>query len=434
MSDQTNAPAHKDRGHSELGASSCYRWWNCPGSVRMQRGRPDTAGLAAQRGTAAHEVAQLCLETRQDAIEFTGRIVNGVEFDEDLVNCVQEYLDNCRRLVPHVILPSEMMIEVSFDLDSLGTPMAPVLDEFGEPTGELRPVHMFGTADFCAYVPISRELYIEDLKSGFVYVDASSPQLKYYALGAMLALGAGKPVSKIHASIVQPNGQRGDAVRSITYDADELIEWSFDLMAHAEAAAQPDAPLRAGSWCDYCKASGDCAEQARTALAAAQVEFVEDSIKVPELDTLSPRQKAEILIHKDLIMGWLNAVFDAALRDALADPDAVPGFKPVNKRAHRAFRDEAEAIEALTDVGLPSDALRTKPELLSPAQIETVLAEFEKAAGRYKTKKAAKEAAKLFLSDYVHSPSSGPTLAPVSDPRPALQAAGSEFDAMPDIT
>ena len=88
--DASAEPAHADRAHSELGASSCERWWNCPGSVAASRGMPNRSSPAAELGTAAHEVAELCLRNGQDALEYVGRTVNGIEIDAHTADKVQK--------------------------------------------------------------------------------------------------------------------------------------------------------------------------------------------------------------------------------------------------------------------------------------------------------------------------------------------------------
>ena len=48
--------------HSSIGASSMYRWKNCPGSVKLSQGLPNRASIYAKEGSAAHEIVSLALE------------------------------------------------------------------------------------------------------------------------------------------------------------------------------------------------------------------------------------------------------------------------------------------------------------------------------------------------------------------------------------
>ena len=87
---------HKSREHSEIGASGAKRWMNCPGSVRLCRTIPNESSAAAEEGTAAHELAETCLKSGQDAVEFIDRTVHGFTVDEDMAEAVQVYLDYIR--------------------------------------------------------------------------------------------------------------------------------------------------------------------------------------------------------------------------------------------------------------------------------------------------------------------------------------------------
>ena len=67
---------HKDRAHSELGASSASRWMNCPSSVALSRDIPDTTNAFASESTCAHELCDIALNEGKDAVEY---IVNEYE-------------------------------------------------------------------------------------------------------------------------------------------------------------------------------------------------------------------------------------------------------------------------------------------------------------------------------------------------------------------
>jgi hypothetical protein len=88
----------------------------------------------------------------------------------------------------------------------------------------------------------------------------------------------------------------------------------------------------------------------------------------------------------------------------------VPGYKLVAKRGTRQWVDEAR-IEAWADANGVEEAYDTK--IKSPAQLEKVL----------------KKTTLDFPSDLVVSISSGSTLAPDSDPRPAVLQIGRQLTA-----
>jgi hypothetical protein len=87
----------------------------------------------------------------------------------------------------------------------------------------------------------------------------------------------------------------------------------------------------------------------------------------------------------------------------------VPGYKLVAKRATRQWTDEDKAASALSQVLSPEDVYTKK--LVTPPQAEKLL------------KKAKQE----LPAELVVSISSGSTLAPDSDPRPAVLNIGKQL-------
>lgn len=408
-------PDHTAREHSELGASIAERWMNCPASVRLVRGEPNPSSPEADRGTATHEVAHMCLLSGHDAIEYVGRIVNGIEIDDVIADGVQMYLDNCRA---HDV--SESHFEVRFNLESLDAP-AP----------------MFGTADYVGYDMLEQILYVDDYKNGFVYVDAKTPQLKYYALGAMLWLGDDKPVSQVVVTICQPNGL-GLALKTDTFDAVELVEWSQDLMTAARRALDPASPAVPGPWCakpgKACPVAGKCAVHADHVLTAARVDSIDylSPMTVPEVRMLTQAEAGAVVGAAPMLRDYLNAV-EALVR---RNPEGT-GWKVVPTNPQEVWVDEAEAAMTLqlehgiADPFEPPAPIKT----ISPATARGLIKESLHASrvashttGRKPTKKAAEADAHEMLGSLLTKRSGGTKLVPDADPRPAILTNGAEFD------
>lgn len=258
LTPQATTDDHSERAHSPLGASACSRWWNCPGSIYLSKGIPSRSSSFAREGTAAHELAQKCLESGKDAHHFLGiTIDDDILVTEEMTEAVQEYVDECRAQGDLGTLP--MMIETRISLNRLNP-----------------PADMFGTADFM--VVQGPLLVVLDLKYGKgVQVQAQdNPQLKYYALGALYALPDNIGIQRIKVGIVQPR-VLGVHIKYAEYDIMDLLEWSVELIDRAVIAMQPTSAVNPGSWCRFCPASGLCPAQAEKALRAAQdVFFVEE--------------------------------------------------------------------------------------------------------------------------------------------------------------
>jgi hypothetical protein len=389
-----SATTHEDRAHAVLGASSSHRWMACPGSVRLSANAPRRSSRYADEGTAAHQLAERCLSGHLDAAECVGEseLVNGAEWPvtDEMAEAVQVFLDAVRAAQQ----PGDtLLVEQQFDLSA---------------------VHegMFGTNDACVMSPARGTLYVFDYKHGKGHaVEAvGNPQLRYYGLGALLHLGA-TGIRDIVLTIVQPRAPHRDGpVRSERITVMDLLEWTADLRAAAVATEDVFAPIRAGEWCSFCPAAGACPALRDRALESAMADFSGATITVPaEPALLDPADLARLLDGADLIDKWLAAVRAHALHLAESG-QAVPGYKLVDKRATRKWRDPAQVPQALSALGVPPAEMYKEPELRSPAQIETLV------PGKNKKERETKIAA------LVEKISSGVNLVRDADPRGAREA------------
>lgn len=212
------------------------------------------SSVYAEEGTAAHELAQACLESGREPRDYIDEVRNGFIVDEDMVRQVGIYVRHCRRLIDTA---DRYKIEAKFNLAVL------------QP-----PADMYGTADFIAYFRHRQELHVVDLKFGKgVFVPAQDNlQLRYYALGAALDLG--EPVSTIVSTVVQPRIRNADPIRSAIIDVDELAEWAVWLIERAHDALDPSAKRVAGKHCRFCALTQNCLAHQRDRQKAAYNEFL----------------------------------------------------------------------------------------------------------------------------------------------------------------
>ena len=387
--------------HSELGASGCKRWWNCPGSVALSRGVENRSSPYAEEGTKAHALAEACLTNGQAAIEYVDRTC-----DAEMAEHVQVYLDECRNVLRWAGAKGHV-VEQRFSLAAIDPP-AP----------------MFGTADFVVWS--TEHLWVYDLKYGQgVQVEAEgNPQLRYYALGALLALpqDVGRTIRGVTMQIVQPRAPGGPAIRTAHISTLDLMEWSIELIDRAWAAMQTGAALNPGTWCKFCPASGRCPAQRDLAHETARAEF--------SVTLLTPAQIGEMLSRADALEQYLTDLRVAATAE-ISRGGAVPGWKLVPTKPRQAWRDTAEAAETLDMLHDLGDDRFTPRELVSPAVARGLLA--NRLADKHPTKKAAETAARAALDPLLTSSSIGVKLVAVSDTRLALPAAGTEFTALPAI-
>jgi hypothetical protein len=313
---------------------------------------------------------------------------------------VQLYLDHVRKVMS---LPGALFwIERKFSLAALNP---------------ARP--MFGTADFAAYVPSEKTLYVDDLKYGKGIVEVKgNPQPKYYALGVFLDLDPVQyPVEKIVVTIVQPRKDHEDGViRSDTLTPFQLSEFATELLAAAEATTKPNAALHAGDHCKWCPAKPVCPELRAQSQAIAETEFDTMPVVMPPAPaTLTTEQLARTMSLLPILDDWSASVKDHIYKELLAGRE-VPGFKLVERRAERKWNDEGAVEDLLTSEGVPVEEYTDK-KMKSPAQIE-------KAVG--------KKRFKAQFAQHVTKKSAGLKIVPVEHPSPAVSLTdGTEFDLLP---
>jgi hypothetical protein len=365
--------------HSKIGASSMERWMNCPGSVRLSEGMPSISSAYADEGTLAHEIAAaiLCDQPHKNA-------------SDEMMDAVNVYVDFVRSLVDQNE-GATLLVEHRLDLSHLRS-------------------GLFGTADCIIYAPKTKTLHVIDYKHGqglpVEVVEDGKPnvQLTYYGLGALEATKY--PCLDIVLTVVQPRCSHPDGpVRSYSFPAVEMIEFAADLVEYAKATEDQDAKRVPGDWCRFCPAAVKCPEIKTRALSIAKNEFS------PTL-SYDPKKLSETLEWLDVFEGFLKNV--RAFAYAEAERGRVPpGWKLVEKRATRKWRDE----------DLVSDIVRQKGLDLFDQKLKSV-AQAEKFLG--------KDVFLKELSELVVQESSGLALVPVGDKRPpAKRDARSEFTPLP---
>ena len=190
--------------HSQIGASSYYRWRECPGSVRLCKDVPNISSVYAEEGTKAHELAASVLEMGEWP----------KTFDEEMGEAVQVYVQ-----------------AVIDDVESISFPRVYIEHKF-----DLSAIHpgLYGTADCVIYDEVKKHLIVYDYKHGAgIPVDvANNDQLMYYGLGALLSLGIA--CEKVTLKIAQPRCYHKDGpVREWSFLPIEILDYAADLKENA---------------------------------------------------------------------------------------------------------------------------------------------------------------------------------------------------------
>lgn len=374
-----STPAHAERAHALLSASSAHRWINCTPAPYLEAKHPDTTSEAAEEGTAAHELAEHKL--RQHLDMHTTRTVS--EWDsEEMDDYTDAYADHVMaelQRAREVDKAAFLAIEERLDFSHI------------VPDG-------FGTGD--ALIVADDTLTVVDLKYGKgVEVSAEgNPQMRLYALGALATYGAIYDIEQVRTVIFQP---RLGNVSVEEISVEELVAWAEDVVRPAaEKAIAGVGELRAGEWCRFCRHAAQC-----PALAADMFAPVPTSAEhvpaAPDPDTLTDAQIATIVAHSGELKKWLTKVESYALAQA-NEGRSYPGLKLVEGRSVRKYTDEAEVARVVEAAG---------EDPHKPREVLGITA---------MTKLLGKKRFEELLGDFVHKPEGKPALVPESDKRPAL--------------
>ena len=374
--------------HASFGASNSKRRMACPGSLKAEERFPDESSPFAELGTAAHELGEHCLENNiEDVALCIGGSFNDHIVDDNMATAVQTYV-NFVRATEAEEAPALLRLEQRFSLEDLDPPMP-----------------MFGTSDCTIYGKETGNLWIIDYKHGQgVAVDVEdNAQLKYYALGAVLKIGNKAPINQVHTAIVQPRASHRDgSIRTYSYTKDEILDFGTDLIDAAHAARAPDAPLIAGDHCKFCKAAGVCSALRGNALAVAQDEFG----VIKSVDDLTPEEIGAYMDKLPLVEEWIKSLRRHA-HTMLEAGTSVPGFKLVEKRPTRRWKNQEELLDWAASENLEDEEIFEK-KIKSPAQIEKVVGK------------------KNVPSDLIMSVSTGLSMVPDTDRRPPVALLASD--------
>lgn len=403
--------------HSKVGASSSYRWLECPGSVPLcEAAPPQVSSVYADEGTAAHTLAEKCLNSGQDAGAYIGLIIptssQDFEVDEEMAEHVQTYLDVVRA----------------------------DREEFNDFHGCETQIHlnwihedMFGTSDsHCGKK--KKKLIVHDLKYGAgVPVDAiENTQGLYYVAG--VAARYNFDFEECEFVIAQPRAFHPEGpIRRWSFPIDRLRQYErelrlgMDRVEKARAADDIMAYLKPGDHCRWCAAAIDCPALRRKMEMAVFEDF--DPVNDDVL-SVTPTPPEELAMDKlimalefgNIFESWIKQVRSYAYRLA-EEGNPPPGYKLVQKYGRRKIKDQDHTKEALLMLGFAETEIfepPVPPKLKSPAQLEKL---FKKKEG-WDTK---------FMRHFAKAPEAGSALVPEGDKRESLAiSVEDDFTAITD--
>ena len=360
--------------HAVLSASGSHRWLNCTPSARLELEFENTGSEAAREGTAAHALCEhklkraLHMRSRRPASDYDSDEME--ECTDAYVDFVMEQYETAKQVCEDPVILIEQRLDFSCYV----------------PDG-------FGTGD-CLIISDDR-LHIIDFKYGMgVLVEAEdNPQMKLYALGALAVYDALYDIREVSMTIFQP---RRENVSTWTVSVEDLKAWAEnELKPRAKMAYDGEGEYFPGEWCTFCRAAVRCRTRAEEKLKLAQTEF-----RMPPL--LTDAEIEDILAVLPDLTKWANEITAYALDTALNHGKEWNGFKVVQGRSVRKYRDEAAVAEAAKEAGY-KDIYR---QSLIP------LTEMQRLMGKDKFEE--------ILGGLITKAPGRPTLVPKSDKRPAM--------------
>lgn len=323
--------------HAKLSPSAAARWMSCPGSVHLTADLPqEKSSKYAQIGTAIHSLSEKCLADGGNCRDFVGQTFDGVSINDEQAAVGQVYVDYVREL------PGVKLYEQRVSLES-------VIPE------------CFGTAD-CITLRAGH-LVVADLKTGAgVKVDVEENlQLLTYALGAFIKFDDLYDFEKITLCIIQPPLEN---ISVWTVDRERILQHAAELQkAKLAIDTRPDLFVTSEKACTFCRGKTSCPEMKRIAGEAAASDF--ESIKAEDGLTYW-------LEKSKLIRGFLDSIEEEA-KKTLTEGGSVEGWQLKPGNSTRKWKDTEQLKQHLLELGYGEEQIMSKPEILSPAQMEKSL-------------------------------------------------------------
>jgi hypothetical protein len=371
--------------HSQIvGGSSAARVLNCPGSTALQATLPKVTvrdSIYSIEGTALHSTMELLITKKTTLAKLRAKpiTINTVLITEELINDA---------LVPAMAYWDDFITRI--DTWQLETRI-----EFPGIAGA------FGTADVIGRDDRDNITYVTDWKFGAgeavkaVYDDnVVNEQLMYYACGARHTQPEYFPNGcRVVLTVVQPRARGHDPITTTEVSLEELNDFEVALRVAVATTSTVDAPTQKGRWCRFQSCQTVCPHFTGALL---------------DLKMLTPTNH-----HLETLLGILDAapMVENLIREAraqahlmMSNGETVPGWKLVSKRGNRQWTVDAKTLAKKLKL---SAAKLYDSKLKSPAGIEKMGVKIP--AG---------------LTTIV---SSGTTIAPLSDQRPAVSGDPNEI-------
>lgn len=391
------------KAHATVTASGYERWSHCTAAPRYEEQFPSESSVYADEGTLAHSVCELygkkkftVMTTRKFNADLK-KLKADPLWQDEMIKTAEAYVDFLTEKANEFERIPKVMFEVRVDLSDY------IPDGFGT----------------CDNAMIGGDvLRITDYKHGKgVKVSAvNNGQMRLYALGVLKLLFPiyGDSIKRVCTAIVQP--RISEEVEEEWLTVEELKAWGeTEAKPKAQAAYFGLGTFCAGDWCRFCRGKAECRARAQHYAGFSQYVGMmpeglaeqEDATPGEEITILTNAEVADLLRQAQGLIGWYEDLQEYA-RDTILSGGEIPGWKVVEGRKVRAFKDADKALDIMRGAGYDDAVLFERKPL--------TLAQLEKLTG----KKAFTE----LMGDNITWPPGKPTLATVDDKRAAFCPSG----------
>lgn len=400
--------------HAFLNASAAHRWLNCTAAPHYEEQFPASTSSYAEEGTLAHSICELYARkqfTPMSTRKFNSSLKKLKEqplYSDEMLRTAQVYQE---------VLSEKAMAYAS-------TPY--VTQEVRVDYSDYVP-EGFGTCD-CVMIG-GDTLRIFDYKhgKGVPVAAENNPQMRLYALGAlkMFTPVFGDSIKRVITAIIQPRLFEEPSEEELTKD--ELIAWGHSIMPAAHEAYIGPGRFSPGEHCRFCRGKTRCRARAEHNTAFEDFKGCVPIGRVdPAQQALAPEARSvlglppvltdaeigELLIRGQSLVQWYKDLETYATDNLLAGKP-IPGWKLVEGRSNRAFKDADAAVQVVTAAGYDEALCYTRKPL--------TLTGFEDLLGK-------KKFAELLVdTGHVIKPPGKPTLALESDKRAPYSSAAADF-------
>lgn len=338
-----------EREHALLSASGAHRWLVCTPCARLEETFPEKSTKYTEEGRLAHAIAELELNAywdqtpmykRAESLEF---LESDPGYSAEMLRHAQSYVDYIAQQAMSYDTRPTIRVEERVDYSAYA------------PEG-------FGTAD--CLILASDVLHVIDYKYGKgkpVYAD-QNPQLRLYALGAYKGWSWLYDIKTIKYTIYQP---RIDNLSEYEEPITTLLSWGDEVVKPAaKRAFAGEGDYVSGSHCGFCRAKALCRARADFHLQLEDYGYKDQPL-------LADAEVGSILIKARNLASWVRALEDYALKQCLEGHE-IPGWKAVEGRRVRRFKDQDQAFDVLKIAGY-DEAMLYKREPQTLAQIEKLI-------------------------------------------------------------